>query len=133
MLKEDCLFCKIIKGEIPCYKIYEDEFVLAFLDINPDSDGHTLIIPKKHYTDIDDINLDTLTKIFESVKTIKKILEEKLSCDGITLLQNNGNVQEIKHFHLHLKPQYKNKNSMEIIKHSKYIKDVKVIYDILKN
>lgn len=129
----DCLFCKIIKGEIPCYKIYEDEFVLAFLDINPDSDGHTLIIPKKHYTDIDDINLDTLTKIFESVKTIKKILEEKLSCDGITLLQNNGNVQEIKHFHLHLKPQYKNKNSMEIIKHSKYIKDVEVIYDILKN
>ena len=56
----ECLFCKIIDGQIPCFKIYEDDVVLAFLDINPDSDGHTLIIPKKHHTDLNDIDLDTL-------------------------------------------------------------------------
>ena len=59
----DCIFCKIINGDIPCYKIYENDYVLAFLDINPDSDGHTLIIPKKHFTDLDDIDLETLKHI----------------------------------------------------------------------
>ena len=128
----DCLFCKIIKGDIPCYKIYENEFVLAFLDINPDSDGHTLIIPKTHYTDIDDIDTNTLTEIFKAAKIVKKLLEEKLNCDGLSLLQNNGCVQEVKHFHLHLKPQYKDKVSLEIIKHNEYIKDVKEIYELFK-
>lgn len=128
----DCLFCKIIKGEIPCYKIYENEFVLAFLDINPDSDGHTLIIPKEHYTDIDDIDTNTLNEIFKAAKVVKKLLEEKLNCDGISLLQNNGSVQEVKHFHLHLKPQYKDKVSLEIIKHNEYIKGVKEIYELFK-
>ena len=128
----DCLFCKIIKGEIPCYKIYENEFVLAFLDINPDSDGHTLIIPKEHFTDIDDIDSNTLNEIFKAAKVVKKLLEEKLHCDGLSLLQNNGCVQEVKHFHLHLKPQYNNKVSLEIIKHNKYIKDVKEIYELFK-
>ena len=128
----DCLFCKIINGEIPCYKIYENEFVLAFLDINPDSDGHTLIIPKTHYTDIDDIDTNTLTEIFKAAKIVKKLLEEKLNPDGMSLLQNNGSVQEVKHFHLHLKPQYKNKVSLEIVKHNECIKDVKEIYELFK-
>ena len=128
----DCLFCKIINGEIPCYKIYENEFVLAFLDINPDSDGHTLIIPKTHYTDIDDIDTNTLTEIFKAAKIVKKLLEEKLNPGGMSLLQNNGSVQEVKHFHLHLKPQYKDKVSLEIIKHNEYIKDVKEIYELFK-
>ena len=128
----ECLFCKIINGEIPCYKVYENEYVLAFLDINPDSDGHTLIIPKKHFTDIDDIDNNTLSEIFKAAKIVKKLLEEKLNCDGISLLQNNGIVQEVKHFHLHLKPQYKNKNSIELIKHNEFIKDVKDIYEIIK-
>lgn len=128
----ECLFCKIISGEIPCYKIYENDYVLAFLDINPDSDGHTLIIPKKHYTDIDDIDNDTLSEIFKAAKLIKKMLEEKLGCEGIFFLQNNGFVQEIKHYHLHLKPYYKNKISIEMIKHNEFIKDVKEIYEMLK-
>lgn len=129
----DCLFCKIINGDIPCYKIYEDEFVLAFLDINPDCDGHTLIIPKKHFTDLDDIDSDTLNNINVAAKKVKKLLEERLNCDGISLLQNNGAVQEIKHYHLHLKPHYKNKKSIELIKHSELIKDPKDIYEILKD
>ena len=128
----DCLFCKIIKGEIPCYKIFENAYILAFLDINPDSDGHTLIIPKKHFIDLDDIDNDYLNEIYKSAKIVKKLLEEKLDCDGMSLLQNNGCVQEIKHFHLHLKPQFKDKASLEIIKHNEFIRDVKEIYELFK-
>ena len=119
----ECLFCKIIKGEIPSYKIYEDEKVLAFLDINPQTNGHTLIIPKQHYKDIDDIDNNTLTHIIDTARKIKKELTEKLKCDGITLTQNNGECQEVKHFHLHIIPYYKEKEKTI---------DVKEIYDILK-
>ena len=119
----DCLFCKIVNGDIPSYKIYEDEIVYAFLDINPDSNGHTLIIPKKHYLDLDEIPSDTLTHILNVAKELKLKLESKLNCDGLTLIQNNGDIQEVKHFHLHLKPYYKNSK----------IKSVEEIYTILKD
>ena len=112
----DCLFCKIISGQIPSKKIYEDDIVLAFLDINPDSPGHTLIVPKKHYKDLNDIDKDTLNYIFEIAKKLNFELEEKLNNDGLTLIQNNGEVQEIKHFHLHLKPFYKNETNLSIEK-----------------
>ena len=128
----ECIFCKIATGEIPCYKIYEDNFVLAFLDINPDCDGHTLIIPKKHFTDFDDIDLETLSNIDQAAKKVKKILEQKLECDGISLLQNNGAVQEVKHYHLHIKPYYKEKKSIEMIKHKEFINDVEDIYKKIK-
>lgn len=128
----DCIFCKIVNGEIPSYKIYEDDNVLAFLDINPDCDGHTLIIPKKHYKDLDDIDMDTLNCINDAAKKIKKELEEKLRCVGITLLQNNGEIQEVKHYHLHIKPYYKNKKTIEITKHLEDIKSIEEIYNILK-
>ena len=119
----DCLFCKIVSGKIPSYKIYEDELVYAFLDINPDSNGHTLIIPKKHFLDLDEIDINTLTHILEVAKKLKLRLESKLNCDGLTLIQNNGDIQEVKHFHLHLKPYYKNSK----------IKSVEEIYTILKD
>ena len=128
----DCIFCKIINGEIPCLKVYEDELILAFLDINPDCDGHTLIIPRKHFTDLDDIDSETLNRINLGAKKIKKLLEEKLGCEGISLLQNNGFVQEVKHYHLHLKPYYKDKKSIEMIKHDEFINDPKEIYEKLK-
>lgn len=110
----NCIFCKIINNEIPSYKIYEDELVLAFLDVNPDSNGHTLIVPKEHYQDIDDINEEILNHIMKVTKKIKGLLYEKLNCDGLTLIQNNGEVQEVKHFHLHLKPYYKESKEMSI-------------------
>lgn len=122
-MNNDCLFCKIVSGDIPSYKIYEDELVYAFLDINPDSNGHTLIIPKKHFLDLDEIDINTLTHILEVAKKLKLRLESKLNCDGLTLIQNNGDIQEVKHFHLHLKPYYKNSK----------IKSVEEIYTILKD
>lgn len=100
----DCIFCKIINGDIPCYKIYEDELVLAFLDINPLANGHTLILPKEHTLDINSIDNDTLTHIIEVSKKIAKKLEEKLNIKGYSLTQNNGILQEVKHFHLHVIP-----------------------------
>lgn len=118
----DCLFCKIINKEIPSYKIYEDDVVYAFLDINPDSVGHTLIIPKKHYLDLDDIDSDTLKHIMKIAKILKKRIEEKLNCDGLTLIQNSGDIQEVKHFHLHLKPFYNNKKD----------KTLEEVYELLK-
>ena len=128
----DCIFCKIVNGEIPSLKIYEDDIVFAFLDINPDSDGHTLIIPKKHFTDLDDIDLDTLNHINDTSKKLKKLLEEKLGCEGISLLQNNGFVQEVKHYHLHLKPYYKDKITIEMVKHKELISDPNEIYKKIK-
>lgn len=110
----NCIFCKIINGEIPSYTIYEDEIVKVFLDINPDVNGHLLIIPKKHFLDLDEIDNNTLIHIMETAKKMKKLLQDKLNIDGLTLIQNNGSIQEVKHYHLHLKPYYKNKQ--EIIK-----------------
>ena len=128
----DCIFCKIVNGDIPCMKVYEDEIVLAYLDINPDSDGHTLIIPKKHYKDINDIEDDVLLHIQKTAKKVMNILENKLNCDGFSLLQNNGIAQEVKHYHLHLKPYYKDNVSVEMIKHQEMISDPKEIYKKLK-
>lgn len=128
----NCIFCKIINNEIPSMKIYEDDVVLAFLDVNPDSDGHTLIIPKKHYKDITDIPDAVLLHIYKTAKKVMKLLEEKLNCDGFSLLQNNGDAQEVKHYHLHVKPYYNDKKSNELVKHNEFIKDSKEIYEIIK-
>ncbi len=128
----DCIFCKIVEGKIPSLKIYEDDVILAFLDINPDSNGHTLIIPKKHYKDINDIDEKTLCHIYSKAKDIMKLLEEKLNADGFSLLQNNGSVQEVKHYHLHIKPYYSNKPSIKLVKDSFLIEDANEIYKKLK-
>lgn len=109
----NCIFCEIIEGKIPSYTLYEDELVKVFLDVHPDSNGHTLIIPKQHYQDLFDIPNNTLIHILDVARKISHRLEEKLNSNGITLIQNNGDIQEIKHFHLHLKPYYL--ESQEII------------------
>lgn len=106
-MNTDCIFCKIIKGDIPCYKIYEDDHIMAFLDVNPEANGHTLIVPKTHYKDIYDIDTQVLTHILECAKEIANNIVKKLNCDGFTLIQNNGDAQEVKHFHLHIRPYYK--------------------------
>ena len=100
----DCIFCKIGRKEIPAKVLYEDDIVIAYLDINPMHSGHTLIIPKNHYNDLDDIDENTITHIYMTAKKIKKLLEEKIDAKGIKLVQNNGILQEVKHFHLHVIP-----------------------------
>lgn len=110
----DCIFCKIIKGDIPSYTLYEDDYVKCFLDVNPTSNGHTLIIPKKHFTDITDIENDYLIKVFESSRKIISLLKDKMNANGIVLTQNNGSVQEVKHYHLHVIPKYNDNKKMNV-------------------
>ena len=106
----DCIFCKIIKGEINSYTIYEDDIVKVILDVNPVTNGHALVQPKKHYENLLDIDEKTLSHIHRVARDLYKVYKEKLDCDGFTLTQNNGYGQEIKHYHLHLIPRYKNDN-----------------------
>jgi len=106
---EDCIFCKIIKGEIPCFKVYEDEKVLAFEDINPLSEGHTLITPKRHAQDLWEISGEDLTAIHLASQKIIRAMKESLNPDGVALLQLNGRGvnQVVMHYHLHLMPHAK--------------------------
>ena len=110
----DCVFCKIILGEIPSYKLYEDEDIYVFLDINPVQPGHTLIIPKNHTSDINSIDNSVLIKILDRARDISTLLVDKLGAEGFTLVQNNGIAQEVKHFHLHVIPKYKRNKKMNI-------------------
>lgn len=105
---DDCIFCKIIKGEIPSYKVYEDEQILAFLDIKPLSKGHTLVLPKQHYKDILDIPDELLCEVNKVSKRIVKKIQKKYSPLGFIINQNNGERagQTIAHYHLHIKPVY---------------------------
>lgn len=118
----DCLFCKIIKGEVSSYTLYEDDIVKVLMDAFPNSPGHILIIPKEHYLDLSDIRIDTLTHIMNIAKKYKTILEEKLNPESIVLIQNNGEAQKIKHYHLHIIPYHKNKIE----------KNVEEMYNIIK-
>ena len=108
------IFCKIINGEIIGKKVFEDDTVMVIMDVNPVSNGHCLIIPKVHYQDLYDMDIKTLNHILSIARDVSKILMEKLSCDGVTLVQNNGSVQEVKHFHLHLIPKYEGKDKVDL-------------------
>ena len=110
----DCIFCKIVNGDIPSYKIYEDDNILAFLDVNPVSAGHTLIIPKNHTLDITTIDNELLVNIINKARDIAKLFDDKMDTKGFTLTQNNGIAQDVKHFHLHVIPKYSKKIKMSI-------------------
>lgn len=124
----DCIFCKIINGDIPSYTIYEDEDVKAFLDISPVSNGHTLIVPKKHYENIYDADIEKLKQIENASKVVGKILKEKLGCSGITRMQNNEYGQDVKHYHMHLVPRYQGDKLKVNFEKSK-IKDAKETFE----
>lgn len=105
----DCLFCKIIDGSIPSYTVYEDDKVKAFLDINPNNDGHLLVIPKEHKANLYEMDDETLIYMLNIIREkLKPILSDKLNIDGLTISQNNDYGQEVKHFHIHVIPRYKN-------------------------
>ncbi len=105
---ENCVFCKIIKGDIPCYKIYEDDKVLSFLDIKPVHPGHALVIPKTHVATLEEINSEDLSALILIVKQVGQTLKEKLNIAGYNLILNNNPVagQEIPHLHFHLVPRH---------------------------
>ena len=104
---EDCIFCKIVKGEIPSFKVYEDEKVFAFEDINPISPGHTLIIPKRHAQDLWEISGDDLTAVHLASRKIIQAIQNVLQPSGVACVQLNGPGanQVVLHYHLHLVPR----------------------------
>ncbi len=106
---EDCIFCKIVKGEIPCFKIYENDKVLAFADINPINPGHTLVIPKAHAENLYEISPEDLTAVALASKVIIQGIKEALEPIGVACLQLNGKGanQVVMHYHLHLIPRRK--------------------------
>jgi len=107
-MKNDCVFCAIAEAEIPSFKVYEDELVLAYLDINPFTKGHTLVIPKAHSKGLLDTSDETLAAVLARVKKVAAHLKEALHCDGFNILQNNGAAagQTVMHLHFHIVPRY---------------------------
>jgi histidine triad (HIT) family protein len=103
---EDCIFCKIIKGDIPSKTVYEDDIVKVFLDVNPNTDGHMLIVPKKHITDFTEMDDETLTHIHHVIKDMKKLIYDNLGAIGLKIVNNYGVEQLVKHYHIHLIPVY---------------------------
>ena len=104
----NCIFCKIAAGEIPCNKVYEDELVLAYYDINPITPGHTLVIPKAHYENFLAAPDEVLKEVIVRVKQVAAILKEKHGFTDYNLQQNNGEKagQTVMHLHFHLIPRY---------------------------
>lgn len=109
MFMNDCIFCKIVKGEIPSHQLYEDHDFLVFLDVFPAHRGHTLVIPKKHYENIFEMPEDIAEKVMGVGKKIVQAIEDALNADGYNFLQNNREQsgQKVMHYHLHIIPRYK--------------------------
>ena len=128
---DNCIFCKIVKGDIPSYTIYENDNIKVFMDIGPIAKGHSLIIPKKHYTNLMDIDPELLREIDEVIKELYPKFKEKLGAEGLTRMQNNELGQEVKHYHMHLIPRYKNdKLEPEVDQEAK--ESVAKVFELLK-
>ncbi len=112
----DCIFCKIVKGDIPNMTVFENERVLAFMDINPISTGHTLIIPKAHAENLYELNEDDLTQVILASQKVAAAIRQSLAPAGIAILQLNGKGvnQEVMHYHMHVVPRGTEENPLPI-------------------
>ncbi|MGD9505770.1 MAG: HIT family protein [Syntrophobacteraceae bacterium] len=103
-----CIFCRIIRGEIPSMKVYEDELVFSFVDINPITPGHTLVVPKRHYATLFDMPQEDLHACSEAIRNIGQAIHKAMGAEGLNLLQNNFRAagQLVDHAHFHLIPRF---------------------------
>lgn len=110
MRKEDCIFCKIANGEIPSKTLYEDEEFRVILDLSPATSGHALIMPKEHAANLYELPDEDASKVLVLAKRMATLMKDKLNCDGLNLVQNNGETagQTVMHFHMHVIPRYEN-------------------------
>ena len=108
MSEPDCLFCKIVAGELPATRVYEDERTIAFMDINPGTRGHVLVIPREHAKDLLEIDLEDLAACSRTAKVMAERAVERLEADGVNLLNSCGQRawQTVFHFHMHVIPRY---------------------------
>lgn len=129
----NCVFCKIIAGEIPSRTVYEDEKYKAIMDVSPASKGHVIILPKSHASDIFEISEEDLAGAMIVAKKVAAMLKEKLGCDGVNILQNNGEVagQTVFHLHVHVIPRYKDDTVNITWKHLDDM-DLDAVHELLK-
>lgn len=108
MKDDNCIFCKLANGDIPTRSIYEDEDFNVILDMGPATKGHALILPKNHSANLYELPDEEAGKVMKLAKKIASKMKERLGCDGLNLVQNNGEAagQTVFHFHLHLIPRY---------------------------
>jgi histidine triad (HIT) family protein len=120
------IFAKILRGEIPACKVYEDEFTLAFMDVMPQSDGHALVIPKIEASNLFDIAPDALGKLLATTQTIAAAAKSAFNADGITIMQFNGAAagQTVFHLHFHVIPRYE---GIPLRSHAREMADIKVL------
>jgi len=117
----DCIFCKIIKDEIPSYKVYEDKYVVAFLDIAPVNPGHVLVVPREHVDSFEDLDEVLLDAVMNAVQKIAPAVKKAVGASGYNLIVNNGTDagQVINHFHIHIIPR-KADDGLEYFPQKKY-------------
>ena len=103
----DCIFCKIVAGDIPCYKVYEDDKVMAFLDILPISQGHTIVVPKAHVSDMENLDNDSLCSMAVAIKKVGKAMIDGMGVKGYSVLLDNKSAanQHVPHVHFHIVPR----------------------------
>ena len=120
------IFAKILRGDIPAYKVHEDAHVLAFMDVMPQSDGHVLVIPKVEATNLLEINADALGKLIVATQTIAKAAKQAFNADGVTVMQFNGSAagQTVFHLHFHVIPRYE---GTALRSHAREMADGKVL------
>ena len=108
MIKDDCIFCKLANGVFPTNTVYEDDDFRVFMDASPATKGHCLIVPKSHCANLEEIDDEVAAKVLPLAKKIAGQLKEKLHCEGLNLVQNNGELagQTVFHFHMHIIPRY---------------------------
>ena len=110
MSQQDCIFCKIVSGQIPSLRLFENDSVLAFLDVGPISDGHTLIVPKEHFQRLDKAPPETAAQIARILPMLAAAVQKAVNADGYNLLCNNGTAagQVVEHLHFHIIPRKQN-------------------------
>ncbi len=114
MKADNCIFCKIINGDIPSRKIYEDENFVVMMDVSPASKGHSLLLPKEHYANLFEMPEELCEEVLKVAQKVAKQMVVALHADGINLLQNNGAAagQTVFHYHMHLIPRYEGEEQM---------------------
>lgn len=129
----DCIFCKIIKNELPSKTVYEDDLLKVIMNINPITNGHLLVIPKKHYVNILDIDEELITHSHKVIRdTLYPLLKDKLNCEGLTLIENNFHGQEVHHFHIHVIPRYQD-DEVDYKYNSSKLKDLDEVFSKLQS
>lgn len=122
MKDENCIFCKLANGDIPTATVYEDEYLRAIMDAAPANKGHIIILPKSHAADIYELEDEYVSRAFVLAKKLAVVLKKLTGCDGVNILQNNGEAagQTVFHFHVHVIPRFKNDDCTIVWKPTSY-------------